>query len=62
MDLKTVKTADLLNELVSRPGIEKSAAGLYAPYSLRAKYVTPNTEEVQADVLLIIKDLTHLDA
>jgi len=62
INLSQIKTVDLLNELASRPGIEKIVgSGKYSSYELRRKY-SNNREELNPDVILIVDDLDHLDA
>lgn len=61
-NLGEIKTIDLLNELVSRSGVEKIiGSGLYAPYELKRKY-SNDRAEINPDIILVIENLDHLDA
>lgn len=56
MDLKNVATRDLINELSTRKGVERSRAGLYRPYQLTKKY-TGQRGDVEAECILIIRKM-----
>ncbi|KNY24815.1 hypothetical protein Bccel_0072 [Pseudobacteroides cellulosolvens ATCC 35603 = DSM 2933] len=51
-NLKNVSTNDLIKELESREGIEKTTTGLYQPYRLTRKYCK-DRNEISADLLII---------
>ncbi|ENH96684.1 hypothetical protein J416_09309 [Gracilibacillus halophilus YIM-C55.5] len=59
--LNHIKTSDLLHELETRSGVEKVTAGLYSNYQLKRKY-HKNRDPIEADVVLIVRDLCHLEA
>lgn len=56
MDLKSVSTQDLISELATRDGVERSSAGLYRPYQLTKKY-TDQRGDVEAECILIIRKM-----
>lgn len=62
-NLSEIKTADLLNELASRPGVEKVDLETYASYELklRKKY-GKNHILLKPTLILSIENLDHLEA
>lgn len=56
MDLRSVKSMDLLHELASRKGVKIVELGLYKNYELRKKY-SADRGIVAADRALVIESL-----
>lgn len=55
MDLKSVATQDLINELAIRKGVERTNAGLYQLCSLTKKYSKYNRDTAEDICILIIR-------
>lgn len=67
MNLKDVKTIDLIKELEGRTGVVKiSTAGTYSKYELKESFVRRRSEDgtrgrIKAEVVLVIQDLNQVD-
>lgn len=54
--IKKFSTLELIEELLTRPGIEHGASGLYKEYDLTRKY-TNRESHIKADKVLVVRDL-----
>jgi hypothetical protein len=54
MNLTSIPTESLIQELAGRKGIEKIAVGPYQNYRLETKYAPSGTKKFASDTVLIV--------
>ena len=60
-DLSSISTKALIEELITRKGVEHGASGLYKPYEVRRKFVNgPLRDPIQADQIIIIRSFEDI--
>ena len=60
-DLTSISTQALIEELITRKGVEHGSSGLYKPYEVRRKFVEgPLRDPIQADQIIIIRSFEDI--